>query len=270
MYLEFFMSMRWTLFVCSWCFMLTACLTEDDTPPEIEEGTFQIFLYDEVQETFSNVLEDGELIEVPGSFVVAGNIRDDVLIEKIEMNIYPQDNFEEDPTKRVSIFPWDASGDDVIELPVQGNAVNVFREVQLPNSAQSGNYILDVTVFDEKGNASETYIKSFTISNESPLVTLTQPIADNETYIEGDTLKVRGQVEAINDLQTVSLRLGAGDNFLTISYSETDFTSKVFNIDTGFVITDTLGIGDRNLRVNAIDILDKTSRIELPVTIEGI
>ena len=264
---RFFVLSKWFFGLSILFLMLTGCVGEDNTAPEIEEGTFRVLVYDERDESFSQELANGGTIEVPGSFVIAGNLRDDVLIEKMEVSIIPQDDFTESPGTRISIFPWDVSGDTVIELSVQGNAVNVFREIEIPNSARSGNYLLDMIVFDREGNASTTFSKPFSVLNENPVVSLTEPINDFANFIIDDTLRVQGTIESNTDLLLVSLRLGAGDNFRNIRYNESVFLENTFQIDTGFYVSDSIGVGTRFLRVTARDLLDKSSSLEIPVSI---
>lgn len=262
----FFGSSRsWLILLSGFFLVLTSCLSEDDTPPEVETGSFKLLIYNEVDSAFNIDITDGGSITLPGSFVVQSNITDDVLIDRLEVNINPLDTTEEEEGI-VSIFPWSITDDEVLELPVKGSAVNVFREIEVPNSAQSGAYEFSMKVFDDQGNVSpEDFRTTFSIINNSPKIIITEPAQEFEAYLTGDILKVTGNVRSENILSSVSVRLGAGDFFETMTFEVSD---SVFIIDTSFELTEEIGIGFRTLRISAVDEEENSGSLDIRVQIE--
>lgn len=262
----FFGSSRsWLILLSGFLLGFTSCLSEDDTPPEVEAGSFKLLIYNEVDSAFNIDITDGGSITLPASFVVQSNITDDVLIDRLEVNINPLDTTEEEEGI-VSIFPWSITDDEVLELPVKGSAVNVFREIEVPNSAESGEYEFSMKVFDEQGNVSpEDFRTTFLIINNSPKIIITEPAQEFESYLTGDTLKVKGNILSENMLRSSSVSLGAGDFFETISL---DSTENISEIDTFFILTDTIGVGFRTLRTRVTDEEENSGSLDIKVQIE--
>jgi|GEM_PF-3698545 len=256
---------NWLVLLSGFFLILTSCLSEDDTPPELEPDSFKLLIYNEVDNVFNIDITDGGSLTLPGSFVVQGNITDDVLIDRLEVNITPLESNEEEEGI-VSIFPWSATDDEVLELPVKGTAVNVFREIEVPNSAQSGAYEFSMKVFDDQGNVSpEDFRTTFSIINNSPKIIITEPAQEFETFISGDFIVIKGSVRSENILDTVSVSLGAGDFFETMIFEPTD---SLFIIDTTFELTEELGVGFRTLRTRATDVEENRGSLDVRVQIE--
>ena len=247
--------------------MLFSCLSDDAEAPKIEADSFQLLAFNPVTEAFDIEINEDVPLVIPGSFVIKGTFSDNVQLNSMSATVEPVNINNNSSDTLFSIFPWETE-EGGLELPLKGTSTEVFREVELPASAQSGLYNFSLVLYDELENISQELNESFRIENNSPLIKLTEP---NEDYIEmltGSTLAVKSNITSESYLDSIVVRLGVGDYFASATYILSDTTLNEFTIDTSFVLTDSIGVGRRYLRIYAIDEESNTGNLEVTVQIE--
>ncbi|MBT29333.1 MAG: hypothetical protein CMO01_06690 [Thalassobius sp.] len=259
---KYSLSLLKTLFLASLCI---SCFPDDDEAPIIEADSFQLLAYDSATEAYSIEINEDIPLVIPGSFVIKGTFSDNVQLNGMLATVVPVDIEANTSDTLYSIYPWEEDG---LEIALKGTSTEVFREVELPSSAESGVYNFSLILYDELNNISEELNSSFRIENNSPLIALTKP---NEDYIEtttGSTLNVKGSITSENALDSIVIRVGVGDYFETGTYLIRDTIINEFLIDTSFVLNDSIGVGRRYLRIFAEDIQENTGNIEVTLQIE--
>ncbi|UZR92903.1 hypothetical protein [Chondrinema litorale] len=249
-----------------------SCVPDDDEAPIIEADSFQLLAYNSVTEEFDIEINEDIPLVIPGSFVIKGTFSDNVQLNGMLATVEPV-NIENNTSDILySIYPWE---EDQFEIALKGTSTEVFREIDLPTSAQSGLYNFSLVLYDELNNISEELNSSFRIENNSPLIALNEP---NEDFIEmttGEILTVLGEVTSDHVLDTVIVRVGVGDYFATEIYAfDVDNTgegleeTQQFEINTSFELDTLIGVGRRYLRIYAKDIESNEGELEVTLQIE--
>ncbi|MEM1136844.1 MAG: hypothetical protein AAGI07_13485 [Bacteroidota bacterium] len=244
--------------------LLFACVSDDEMAPEIEANSFKLLVFNPTTEIYDTITEAVPIpLVVPTSFVINAKFRDDVLLDRMEVTISPENAVASSPDTLYSIRPWSIGNEELI-LPVTGTATEIFKEIVVPNSAASGKYTLSMRLFDANDNSAEIQETNFEVINNNPLIILTQPVSDTIEVTTGETLFVEGSIIGNSALDTVNLQLGVGDDFKDTLYVLED---TIFPLDNAFLLDDSIGIGLRFLRCLATDVQGNVGSLQVTVQV---
>jgi len=137
--------------------------------------------------------EDKVISATSGSMMLLHlNLTDDRNLSQYKIDIH--NNFDCHSHGRVLATPW-----QVLEVnDVNGNNIEIEKEIQVPAETAAGDYHLQILCLDESGNEAEPVIYSIKILNATdsvaPELTLTEPSTHPITVDKGATLSFKGTV----------------------------------------------------------------------------